>query len=567
MKATRKRLGDLLIDSGLLTDKQVGEALQQSKTDNIKLGEELVKLGFVTESQIADALADQLDLPRYDPQTMPVNEQVINLCPDSVYRKNSIFPIDYVADSFAFIYIVMSDPMDLNAMDDFQIASGVTPQALVATKSEVSALIDKYFASSESKKAEERFISERRAEFGDLLDKEKADKKKEELEKSPVVQLVNTMLQQAARQGTSDIHVEPMEDRVRVRFRIDGVLHEKFSYSNELLSAITARLKIMSGLDISEKRRPQDGRATIFVDHVEYDIRVSMLPTVYGEKCVMRLQEKTSLQRSKAKLGFFPDDLEKFDHLLKNPNGILLVTGPTGSGKSTTLYTVLSELNKEGVNIITVEDPVEANVPGVNQVQTNDKAGLTFASALRSILRQDPDIIMIGEIRDAETAEIAVRASITGHLVLSTLHTNSAAKTIARLIDMGIAPYMIADSVFGIIAQRLVRKLCPYCKQEYEASESEKKLLGVPVDKPCKLYKPVGCDKCNGNGYKGRIGVYEIMTVTDKLSSIIAKGGDADAIKEEAMKEGMITLAGNAARLVLNGTTTVAEAERIAFEN
>ena len=566
MKATRKRLGDILIDSGLITPEQVDEALVQSKTDNLKLGEELVKLGIVTEGDIANAVADQLELPRFDPQTMPVNEQVIKLAPDSIYRKNSVFPIDYVEDSFAFIYLAMSDPMDLNAMDDFQIAAGVTPNALVATKSEINALIDKYFASAESKKAEERFISERRAEFGDLLD----EKKKEDdanLDKSPVVQLVNTMLQQAARQRTSDIHVEPMEDRVRVRFRIDGVLYEKFSYSNELLSAIIARLKIMSGLDISEKRKPQDGRATIFVDHVEYDIRVSMLPTVYGEKCVMRLQEKTSLNRSKSKLGFFPDDLEKFDHLLKNPNGILLVTGPTGSGKSTTLYTVLSELNREGVNIITVEDPVEANVPGVNQVQTNDKAGLTFASALRSILRQDPDIIMIGEIRDTETAEIAVRASITGHMVLSTLHTNSAAKTIARLVDMGIAPYMIADSVFGIIAQRLVRRLCPDCKEEYEASATEKEILGVPLDQPCKIYKPKGCDKCNGTGYKGRIGVYEIMTVTDKLSTIISKGGDADAIKEEAVKEGMITLAGNAARLVLNGTTTVSEAERIAFEN
>lgn len=566
MRQMRKRLGDMLLDSGIVDEEQVNRALSQSKEDHLKLGEELVKLGFVTENQIADVLSQQLKLLRFKPDEMPINEQLIKSTPDGILRKNNMIPIDYVHGNPAFVYVAMSDPMDLNAVDDFNIATQLNVTAVVATRTEVNAIIDKYFAGSESKKAEDRFISERRAEFGDLLDTKKA-KEDANVDKSPIVQLVNTMLQQAARQRTSDIHVEALEDRVRVRFRIDGVLYEKFSYKIELLSAIIARLKIMSGLDISEKRKPQDGRATIFVDHVEYDIRVSMLPTVYGEKCVMRLQEKTSLQRSKSKLGFFPDDLEKFNHLLKNPNGILLVTGPTGSGKSTTLYTVLSELNTEGVNIITVEDPVEANVAGVNQVQTNDKAGLTFASALRSILRQDPDIIMIGEIRDTETAEIAVRASITGHLVLSTLHTNSAAKTIARLVDMGIAPYMLADSIFGIIAQRLVRRLCPECKKEDEATASEKEILGVDVNKPLKVYRPCGCDKCNGTGYKGRIGVYEIMTVTETLRELISKGASAEEIKAEATKEGMVDLAGNAARLVLNGTTTVDEMMRIAFEN
>ncbi len=375
------------------------------------------------------------------------------------------------------------------------------------------------------------------------------------------------MIEQAVRQRASDIHIEPMERQVRVRYRIDGALYERMVYSQRLLSAIVARIKIIGGMDISEKRKPQDGRITQVVDRQEYDIRASILPTVYGEKVVMRLTSKNALTLEKKRLGLNDAELEKFDHILENPHGILLVTGPTGSGKSTTLYTALSELNKEDVNIITVEDPVEANIDGINQVQVNPKADLTFASALRSILRQDPDIIMIGEIRDAETAQIAVQASITGHLVVSTLHTNSAASTVTRLADMGIESYLIADSVVGIIAQRLVRRLCLDCKQEYEAPLEEKELLGCSTEHPLKLYKPCGCDKCDNTGYKGRIGVYEIMEVTPRLKRVIAHNEDADKIKDVALEDGMKTLRMRAAEYVVDGTTSITEMLKVSFDS
>ena len=339
------------------------------------------------------------------------------------------------------------------------------------------------------------------------------------------------------------------------------------TYNIKMLPAIVARLKVVGGMDIAEKRKPQDGRITSFVDGREFDIRVSILPTVYGEKVVMRLTNKNALTRDKAELGFNDHDLKLFDHILMNPHGIILVTGPTGSGKSTTLYTALSELNKEDVNIITVEDPVEANVAGINQVQTNTKAGLTFASALRSILRQDPDIIMIGEIRDEETASIAVQASITGHLVVSTLHTNSAASTITRLADMGLPEYLIADSTVGIIAQRLVRRLCPRCKRKVLADADQLELLGFGPDEQVEIYEPVGCSSCDNNGFKGRIGVYEIMEVTPKVRKVIAAGEDAEHIKQAALEEGMYTLRMSATNYVLEGITSVSEMIKVSFDS
>ena len=375
------------------------------------------------------------------------------------------------------------------------------------------------------------------------------------------------MVEQAARQRASDIHIEAKEDSVRVRFRIDGSLYEKFTYSIHLLPAIMARLKIIGGMDIAEKRKPQDGRFTILVDKREYDIRVSVLPTVYGEKCVMRLAQKKALTRNKSELGFSPSELKAFDDILKNPNGILLVTGPTGSGKSTTLYTALSELNKEDVNIVTVEDPVEANIDGINQVQVNVKAELTFASALRSILRQDPDIIMIGEIRDGETAQIAVQASITGHLVVSTLHTNSAAGSISRLINMGVEGYLLADSLVGIIAQRLVRRLCPYCKKPHLITDTERRIMGIRADVNPEIYEPVGCERCDNTGYSGRIGIYEIMKITPPLKELISKNASVSELKQMGMREGMHTLRQSAPMLVIKGITSVHEMIKTTFEN
>ena len=393
------------------------------------------------------------------------------------------------------------------------------------------------------------------------------DAAEEDINSSPIVMLVKEMIDKAVRQRASDIHIEPTERKVRVRYRIDGALYEKAKYDINVLNAMVARIKIIGGMDIAEKRKPQDGRITQVVDRMEYDIRVSVLPTVYGEKVVMRLTSKTGLTKEKSQLGLKPREMEQFDYILQNPHGILLVTGPTGSGKSTTLYTALSELNKEDVNIITVEDPVEANIDGINQVQVNPKAELTFATALRSILRQDPDIIMIGEIRDRETASIAVQASITGHLVVSTLHTNSSASTITRLEDMGIESYLIADSVIGVIAQRLVRRLCKECKRPRLATADEKELMGCSMEEDVTIYEPCGCSKCENTGYKGRIGVYEIMKMSPRLKTIISKRQGADAIKEQALQEGMYTLRMSATEYVLDGTTSFEEMVKVSFDS
>jgi type IV pilus assembly protein PilB len=463
------------------------------------------------------------------------------------------------------VHVAMADPMDLLAMDDFSIVTNLQPEAAVATSHEILLALDKYYGDTEAMKAAQEYAKERE---GMLAKNAQADAAyNQDVNNSPVVLLVNSMIEQAARQRASDIHIEALESQVRVRFRIDGALYEKFTYNIHLLPAIIARLKIIGGMDISEKRKPQDGRITMTIDRVEYDIRVSMLPTTFGEKCVMRLAQKKALTRDKKELGFSPEELKSFDHILQNTHGILLVTGPTGSGKSTTLYTALSELNKEDVNIITVEDPVEANIDGINQVQVNNKAQLTFANALRSILRQDPDIIMIGEIRDAETASIAVQASITGHLVVSTLHTNSSAGTISRLVDMGIESYLLADSMIGVIAQRLVRRLCPYCKKEHWATTDEKKLMGLELTKDFTIYEPAGCERCDNTGYNGRIGIYEIMTITPRLKAMIAKNVTADELKEAAQTEGMHTLRESAVRLVMEGTTSYREMLRTTFEN
>ena len=389
----------------------------------------------------------------------------------------------------------------------------------------------------------------------------------DEVENSPIVQLVRSILEQGVRRRASDIHIEALEFQVRVRYRIDGALVVAMMYEIDMLPAISARIKIIGGMDISEKRKPQDGRIAMTVDRRDYDVRVSILPTINGEKTVMRLTSKENLTRDKKNLGFSAEELVKFDRILKNPHGIILVTGPTGSGKSTTLYTALSELNTEDVNIITVEDPVEANMEGINQVHVNEKAGLTFAAALRSILRQDPDIIMIGEIRDGETADIAVKAAITGHLVVSTLHTNGTASTISRLVDMGIEPYLVGDSLVGVIAQRLVRRLCPDCKRLVYADEDQKKILGLNVEGDMPIYEPVGCEGCNNTGYRGRIGVYEIMQVNAALRAEIAAGARADQIKKVALEHGMETLAMSAARLCKEGITSYKEALKIAYES
>lgn len=562
MEINRKklRLGDVLVNSGVITAEDLEKGLSRQKGTGRKLGEVLVDEGIVTEENIARALSDQLRYDMVDLQNVEIEEDVLKLVPANVLKKYKVLPFEYSQDNM-MLRVAMADPMDIAALDDINIITNMQVEPVVATTQGVMLAIDRYYGQAEVNSALEEYTREKESQM-----MEQEDLYSEDINNSPIVQLVKGMIEQAVRQRASDIHIEPMERQVRIRYRIDGALYEKATYSIRLLPAMVARIKIVGGMDISEKRKPQDGRITQVVDRREYDIRVSILPTVYGEKTVMRLTSKNALTKEKSQLGLSPEELKKFDHILMNPHGILLVTGPTGSGKSTTLYTALSELNKEDVNIITVEDPVEANIDGINQVQVNNKANLTFASALRSILRQDPDIIMIGEIRDQETASIAVQASITGHLVVSTLHTNSAASTITRLADMGIEPYLIADSTIGVIAQRLARRLCPECKRAKKADAEDLELLQMGPDEDVTIYEPCGCPKCDGTGFRGRIGVYEIMEVTQPLKTIISKKGSAEDIKNRALEEGMSTLRMSATRYVLQGITSIKEMMRVSFD-
>lgn len=559
----RKRgFGEKLVYEKVITQEQLERAQEAKEHSNKKLSEIIVDLGFATEEVVVDALAREYNVEKVSPMTMQIDEELLPLISGQVLRKYRMIPFAYKEGNANMIRVAMADPMDLNAMDDFAIITNYQAEPCIAAPTEIMRALDKYYGDTEALNAAEQYAKERQ------LQMENAEEEEEntDVNSSPIVILVKSMIEQAARQRASDIHVEALQNKVRVRYRIDGALYEKVSYDIHLLPAIIARIKIIGGMDISEKRKPQDGRITIIVDRKEYDIRVSCLPTVYGEKAVMRLALKNAMTRDKSELGLKPNELKVFNHILSNPHGIILVTGPTGSGKSTTLYTALSELNKEDVNIITVEDPVEANIDGINQVQVNPKADLTFATALRSILRQDPDIIMIGEIRDAETAGIAVQASITGHLVVSTLHTNSSAATITRLVDMGIESYLIADSVVGVIAQRLVRRLCPECKVARKATEQEKRLLQVDLEEDLTIYEPCGCPKCADTGYYGRIGVYEIMEISQEMKRIISREDGTEAIKNQALKEGMHTLRMSAAEYVLDGTTTISEMLRVSFE-
>lgn len=567
----KKRLGEVLVESGYLTPDQIDDALAEQKKRNngMKFGDLLIDMGLVTDGQIVTALCQQLGYEEVNLATFQVDEDILKLADEAVLRKHCLLPFGFSPKNPNLLMVAMKDPLDIRAVDDISFVTGYQIEIHVTTEQDVTTAIERYYGNAAANRMAEQLSKELEDAAKNRMTGEEGND--DSIADAPIVKLVNQIIDTAVRKRTSDIHIEPMEDSLRIRYRVDGVLQQEMVQDISIHPAMISRIKIISGLDISEKRKPQDGRATAIVDRMEYDIRVSILPTVYGEKVVMRLTQKKGLTRDKKELGFPDEELAKFDKILSHPNGIILVTGPTGSGKSTTLYTALSELNVEGVNIITVEDPVEANIKGINQVQTNEKAGLTFASALRSILRQDPDIIMIGEIRDQETASIAVKAAITGHLVVSTLHTNSAASTITRLADMGVENYLIADSVVGIIAQRLVRRICPKCGIDSEATETEKIILGVEnVSGPVKIKRAaVGgqCMHCGGNGYRGRVGVYEIMPITSKLRNLISAGTRADDIEAAALEEGMKTLRMAAAGYALQGITTIEEVKRITYSD
>lgn len=560
----RKMLGDILVAQGIVTRQQLEAALAIQQRTKQRLGDILIETGITTESQIANALHAQLGIEMVELRGIKIPPEVIGLVSGSILRKHKVLPIGFSEKDQNTLILAVADPLDMVAQDDIAIITGRRIELRVATVGAINSVLDRYFGAEEARTAAEQYTKEREQQL--QSQEETALQANSELSSAPIVQLVKTMIEQAVRQRASDIHIEPLEKKVRVRYRIDGILTEKMMYDASLLAAIVTRVKILGRMDISEKRKPQDGRITTTVDHAEYDIRVSIIPTSYGEKVVMRIASANVLTRDKSELGFRSWELKKFDHILSNPHGMILVTGPTGSGKSTTLYTALSALNSPEVNIVTVEDPVEANIPGINQIQVNPKADLTFASALRAILRQDPDIIMIGEIRDYETASIAVQASITGHLVVSTLHTNSSAATITRLIDMGVESFLLADSLVGVIAQRLVRRLCTNCREQRPATAQEKELLGVDPSQPVMIYAPCGCHLCGETGYYGRIGVYEIMEITPQLRRIIAAKGTTEQIREQAIADGMQTLRMSASEYVLDGTTSISEMIKVSFE-
>lgn len=554
------RIGDVLVAAGAITEEQLQEGLAKQKETGRKLGNALVDLGFISNDMLITVLTTQLGIDYIELKGAKIEEKVIHMVPENMVTKYQAIPIEIDPDNPNILKVAMADPMDIMAIDDIGLVTNLQVEPMLASEEGIRNAIDKYYGSAQAMEAAEAYRQEQQNVLGGG-DEEEGN---EEIDNSPIVLLVKQIIEGGVRQRASDIHIEALENSVRVRYRIDGALKQVMSYDLSILAGITARIKIIGGMDIAEKRKPQDGRITIMVDRREFDVRVSILPTVFGEKTVMRLTSKDGLTKPKSALGFDAEQEKVFDNILSNPHGIILVTGPTGSGKSTTLYTSLSELNTEDVNIITVEDPVEANINGINQVQVNNKADMTFAAALRSILRQDPDIIMIGEIRDGETAGIAVQAAITGHLVVSTLHTNSAASTITRLIDMGIESYIAGDAVVGVIAQRLVRRLCTTCKQPRLVEDDERVQLGVPADEEdVIIYEPQGCPLCNDTGYSGRIGVYEMMPVSRELQAVIASGATADVIEKQALKEGMLTLKMGAAKHVLDGITSIAEMNKI----
>ena len=554
------RIGDVLVAAGAIDEQQLQEALAKQKETGRKLGNVLVDMGFISNDMLITVLTTQLGIDYIELHGAKIEEKVIHMVPDNMATKYQVVPVEIDPDNPNILKVAMADPMDIMAMDDIGLVTNMQIEPMLASEESIKDAINKYYGSAQAMEAAEMFRQEQAMTLGG----DNTEEGNDEIDNSPVVLLVKQIIEGGVRQRASDIHIEALEGSVRVRYRIDGALKQVMSYDLSILPGITARIKIIGGMDIAEKRKPQDGRITIMVDRREFDVRVSVLPTVFGEKTVMRLTSKEGLTKPKSALGFDSEQEKIFDNILSNPHGIILVTGPTGSGKSTTLYTALSELNTEDVNIITVEDPVEANINGINQVQVNNKADMTFAAALRSILRQDPDIIMIGEIRDGETAGIAVQAAITGHLVVSTLHTNSAASTITRLIDMGIESYIAGDAVVGVIAQRLVRRLCTTCKQPRYVEDDERDQLGIPADEEdVIIYEPQGCPLCNDTGYSGRIGVYEMMPVSRSLQAIIASGATADVIEKQALKEGMLTLKMGAAKHVVNGITSIAEMNKI----
>ncbi|HVA93792.1 MAG TPA: type IV-A pilus assembly ATPase PilB [Candidatus Dormibacteraeota bacterium] len=565
------RLGEILIKENLITSEQLRQALDHQKANGGRLGTCLMKLGFVSDDEITGVLSRQYGVPSINLKYYEVDAAVIKLIPQDTAIRYQIVPLSRVGSTLT---IAMTDPTNVFAMDDIKFMTGFNVEPVVASETSISEAISKFYGESQSEEELNRVIKDLTGE--DNADLELAAEVQEtnlaELERAaeeaPIIKLVNLILTDAVKRGARDIHIEPYEKEIRVRFRVDGILQAVMSPPMKLRDAIISRVKIMAKLDISEKRLPQDGRIMIKYRKdgkiKDLDFRISTIPTLYGEKIVMRLLDKENLRLDMTKLGFEPESLAKFERAILRPYGMVLVTGPTGSGKTNTLYSSIARLNTAETNIMTAEDPVEFQLMGVNQVQMKDQIGLNFAAALRAFLRQDPNIILVGEIRDFETAEIAVKAALTGHLVLSTLHTNDAPSTISRLMNMGIEPFLVATSVNLICAQRLVRKICQNCREPLDVPEQALLDAGFTPEeaKTTKISIGKGCGTCNKTGYKGRVGLYEVMEINDELRELILVGASALELKKKALDQGMIMLRRSGLTKVAAGLTTIEEVVR-----
>ena len=550
-------VGQILVETNMITPAQLEEALAVQKQEpGRRIGDILISKGHITEVQLYKALEYRFKVPFVELSPASIPQELAKVVSEELARKYMLVPVSHEGGELT---IAMADPMNLYALDDVAFQTKLQLKTVMATRSNIERAIGTLYSQSKAKEAVQSLNEEFSAEDVERLSEEIGD----DVDNAPVVRLVNTIIQQGVASEASDIHIEPLEKTVRIRMRLDGELTERMTITKSAHNAVVTRLKIMGNMNIAEKRLPQDGRIDIVVGGRPVDLRVSVLPTVTGEKVVIRILGGQGRSMTYDSLGFSEQNRKLFDSIIQSPNGILLVSGPTGSGKTTTLYTVISELNRPNLNIITVEDPVEFRMEGVNQVQINEKAGMHFSTGLRSILRQDPDVIMVGEIRDGETAEIAVRAAITGHLVLSTIHTNNAAATIHRLVDMGVEPFFVSASLVGVVAQRLVRRLCPRCKKPYRPEHNEMMLLRLT--QPTTLYRPDGCDYCNGTGYKGRLAIHEILAVNKEIRELIDRRASIDQLHQCAQRFGTVSLRDCCADLVMKGETSVEQLVRVTY--
>ena len=566
-----KSLGTLLVENRVVSERQLGRALQRQKDRGGLLGDILIDMGFATEREVLGALAKQLNIEHISAEDVThIELELLKMIPERVARQYMVVPL---ATHDNVIDVAMANPFDIIAIDDLRAITQLRINTAIISKEGAKVLIDKFYATGGKEESLEdvlRDVSETHVELKkeSVDDREVAlERLKEQSEAAPIVRLVDYIIANAINERASDIHVEPQEKRLSIRYRIDGILHDVVSPAKELQMAIVSRLKIMANVDIAERRLPQDGRFTIRIRHREVDLRLSTLPTIFGEKVVMRLLEKGALSLDLERLGFDERSLEIFKRHITRPHGMILLTGPTGSGKTTTLYSGLSAIKSPEINIVTVEDPVEYQIQGVYQVQANPKIGLTFATGLRHILRQDPDIIMIGEIRDLETAEMAIRSALTGHLVFSTLHTNESTGTITRLINMGIEPFLVSSSLNLAVAQRLVRRICSQCKEAYHPNRVTVSSLGLKRDGDIVFHRGKGCSMCKGTGYFGRVAISEMLEMQQAIRNLVLNGADGETIKQNAMELGMITLRQNGIEKVIEGITTIEEVMRATMED